>query len=173
MIRSVFLSSVMLASALLFSNFSMAAVKPVTIEEAITLKEKLTGQRVSKKTDKATTTKKMAPAKKLSPEQLVKLKPAARGLALAREAKDSGNHVLAIKRYNFIMKHFSKTPEAKQALLDKAEIYKIMGLDEQAQFNVRRAQLLTAQSLNPAYKQGQKVLPKTMSTKRSGNSIVK
>lgn len=173
MIRSVFLSSVMLVQVLLFSNFSMAAVKPVTIEEAVTLKEKLTGQRVSNKSAKTPVIKKNSAAKRLSPEQLGKLKPSARGLVLAREAKDSGNFVLAIKRYNFIMKHFSKTPEAKQALLDKAEIYKIMGLDEQAQFNVRRAQMLTAQSLNPAYNQGQKVLPKKLSTKRSGNSVVK
>ena len=173
MIRSVFLSSVMLATFLLFSNLSFAAVKPVTIEEAVTLKEKLTGQRVSDKTVKATANKNKIIAKKLSAAQLVKLKPAARGLILAREAKDSGNFVLAIKRYNFIMKHFAKTPEAKHALLDKAEIYKIMGLDEQAQFNVRRAQQLTSQSLNPAYVQEKKVLPKKMSTQRSGNSVGK
>ena len=78
--------------------------------------------------------------KKNKQTKAVPLKPAQKGLALAREAKNEKNYILAIKRYNFILKYFSKTAQARQALLDKSQIYKDMGLEEQAQYNKTRAQ---------------------------------
>jgi len=180
MIRSVYLSSVAATFAFTsivfictsISSTADAAVKPVTIDESATLKEKLTGQRDLSKSKP--TPKNKTVVKKLSPAQMAKLRPSERGLILAREAKDSGDYVLSIKRYNFIAKHFSKTPEAKLALMDKAEIYQKMGLAEQAQYNIRKAQSYTVGTRNVAAQT--KKLPvqtKKVATKRGNRTAIK
>lgn len=132
MIRSIFIGSVIIG----FSCLSMAAIESVSINEAKSLREKLTGQ---KKIESVKRTP-LVQQKKNNQTKVIPLKPAQKGLALAREAKAEKNYILAIKRYNFILKYFSKSVEARQALMDKAQIYKEMGLEEQAQYNKIRAQ---------------------------------
>lgn len=96
------------------------AVKPIPASQAQSLAEKLTGR-----TD------------------ISKLKPAQKALVLARQSRDERNYILAIKRYNFIIKHFPKTLEARTAHLDKASLYKKMGLEQPAVFNQKRAALIS------------------------------
>ncbi len=148
MIRSFILGSVIFS----LSCVTLAAIESVSIKDAKTLREKLTGQKKMESVKAAPSVQKkkptveanaapvgMTPAKKNN-QTKSQLKPAQKGLALAREAKDEKNYILAIKRYNFILKYFAKSPEARQALLDKSQIYKDMGLEEQAQYNKSRAQ---------------------------------
>ncbi len=66
------------------------------------------------------------------------LASATKALTLARQSRTEKNYILAIKRYNFILKYYSKTPQAKIALADKASLYKEMGLSEQAAYNQKR-----------------------------------
>ena len=150
MMRSLILGSVIIG----FSCVTIAAIESVSINDAKSLREKLTGQKkiqaVNAPVKKAEVKKTPAAANKVDVQsvqpkknnqtKVVLLKPAQKGLALAREAKNEKNYILAIKRYNFILKYFSKTSEARQALLDKSQIYKDMGLEEQAQYNKTRAQ---------------------------------
>lgn len=145
MMRSLILGSVIIG----FACVSTAAIESVSINDAKTLREKLTGTKkpevtkapvkkvIEQKVEQKIATKKIPTAK------VVPQTPAQKGLSLAREAKDKKDYILAIKRYNFILKYFAKKPEAKMALLDKAEIYKNMGLEEQAQYNKIRAQKMT------------------------------
>lgn len=143
MMRSLILGSVIFG----FACVSTAAIESVSINDARTLREKLTGIKPAQKKMQAQKTPvKSVAGKKVPTAQMALMKPAQKGLALAREAKNEKNYILAIKRYNFILKYFSKTAEARQALLDKSEIYKDMGLEEQSQFNKARAQKLTVQA---------------------------
>jgi hypothetical protein len=149
---------------------AFAAVESVSIGDAKTLREKLTGQKqiqTSKKNSKVSMqtiplkSSVKAPLKKVGTlqnkpaqksAQTTSLRPSQKGLALAREAKNEKNYILAIKRYNFILKHFSRTSEAKAALLDKAQIYKEMGLDEQATYNKMRASKQVTASIQSGLK---------------------
>ena len=150
MMRSFILGSVIIG----LTCVSSAAIESVSINEAKTLREKLTGVKpVQKKIQapqKAQASLKKAVGKKVQVTKATSLKPAQKGLILAREAKAKKDYILAIKRYNFILKYFAKTPEAKIALMDKADIYKDMGLEEQAQYNKTRAQKMTVQAAAPA-----------------------
>ena len=153
---------------------SMAAVETISIGDAKTLREKLTGQkqveRVNKNSQKSSVKTTGKTTNKMTAKDAIKtlnkksitvqnsavpksteakpLKPSQKGLALAREAKNEKNYILAIKRYNFILKHFARTPEAQAALLDKAQIYKDMGLEEQAAYNKNRASKYVRRRLN-------------------------
>lgn len=99
---------------------SQTSVKPIPASQAQTLTEKLTGR-----------------------ADISKLKPAQKALVLARQSRDEKNYILAIKRYNFIIKHFPKTLEARTAHLDKASLYQKMGLQQPAVFNQKRAALIS------------------------------
>lgn len=68
---------------------------------------------------------------------------AEKALTLARQSRDSKNYILAIKRYNFILKYFSKSAQAKLALIDKSMMYKEMGLPEQAAYNQKKLSKLS------------------------------
>lgn len=95
---------------------------------------------------------------KLTKNQVAVRSSADKALKLARESRNAGDHILAIKRYNFIMKYYPKSPEAKMALSDKADIYNKLGLRAPAEFNRRKAGLLdqaTAQRISNASKSGQ------------------
>ncbi len=94
--------------------------------EAKTALEKLTGQSVIKQASK----------------------PADRALQMARESRDQKNYVLAIKRYNYIIKNFAKTKQAEAALLDKSLIYKKMGFSKPSEYNLKKAKLISANQLN-------------------------
>jgi Outer membrane lipoprotein len=65
--------------------------------------------------------------------------PSEKALYMARESRDQKNYILAIKRYNYIIKNFPKTKEATQALLDKSAIYKKMGFDIPSKYNLKKA----------------------------------
>lgn len=69
---------------------------------------------------------------------------AAKALTLARQSRSEKNYILAIKRYNFILKYYSKTSQAKTALSDKASLYKEMGLTEQAAYNQKKVSTFSA-----------------------------
>lgn len=69
---------------------------------------------------------------------------AQKALNLARESRQQKNYILAIKRFNFILKYYSKTQEAKTALIEKASLYKEMGLNEQATYNLNKATQLAS-----------------------------
>lgn len=91
--------------------------------------------------------------KKLSNNQVAVKASAEKALQLARESRNEGDHILAIKRYNFIMKYYPKSAQAKMALSDKADIYNKLGLRAPAEFNRRKAGLLdqaTAQRISNA-----------------------
>ena len=65
--------------------------------------------------------------------------PSEKALHMARESRDQKNYILAIKRYNYIIKNFSKTKEATQALLDKSAMYKKMGFEIPSKYNLGKA----------------------------------
>lgn len=112
--------------SLLFSEKIFSAIptktslKPIPSSQALNLTEKLTG-----KVDTS------------------KMKPAQKALVFARQSRDEKNYILAIKRYNFIIKHFPKTQEAQTAHLDKASLYQKMGFQQPAVFNKKRAALIS------------------------------
>lgn len=63
---------------------------------------------------------------------------AEKALTLARQSRTEKNYILAIKRYNFILKYYPKTQQAKLALVDKVSLYKEMNLSEPANYNQKR-----------------------------------
>ena len=150
MMRSLILGSVIIG----FAFGSSAAIESISINEAKSLREKLTG---TKKVEATKAPLNKVATKKVPTAHSVPQKPAQKGLALAREAKGKKDYILAIKRYNFILKYFAKTQEAKMALMDKAEIYKDMGLEEQALYNKTRAQKMTVVQASAATNVGNKV----------------
>jgi outer membrane protein assembly factor BamD (BamD/ComL family) len=111
-------------STLTFSVKSYSAIptqKVLPTSEAKTEIEKLTGRVALTKTA---------------------LKPADKALMMARESRDQKNYVLAIKRYNYIIKNFAKTPQAAKALKDKSAIYTKMGFSKPAEYNLKKAKML-------------------------------
>ena len=85
-----------------------------------------------------------------------------KALLLARQSRTEKNYILAIKRYNFILKYYPKTQQAKLALIDKVSLYKEMNLAEPAQHNQKRlmTEVKTAKSIQA------RAPLKTNSTKR-------
>lgn len=63
----------------------------------------------------------------------------ARILEMARDAKWKRDYVTALKRYNTIIVKYPKSKEVRQAYLDKAALYKEMGLLEQSKYNQQKA----------------------------------
>lgn len=63
----------------------------------------------------------------------------ARILEMARDAKWKRDYVTALKRYNTIIVKYPKSKEVRQAYLDKAALYKEMGLLEQSKYNMQKA----------------------------------
>lgn len=61
-----------------------------------------------------------------------------KALKLARVSRSEKNYILAIKRYNFILKYYPKTQQAKLALVDKVSLYKEMNLSEPANYNQKK-----------------------------------
>lgn len=72
--------------------------------------------------------------KALSPKQMP-----ARVLEMARDARWKRDYVTALKRYNTIIVKFPKSKEVRQAYLDKAALYKEMGLLQQSKYNSEKA----------------------------------
>ncbi len=70
-----------------------------------------------------------------------------KALSLARQSRRDRNYILAIKRYNFIMKYYPKTKQSQLALTDKVSLYKEMNLTEPATYNQKR--LMTQMGSNP------------------------
>lgn len=60
-------------------------------------------------------------------------------LELARDAKWRRDYVTAIKRYNTVIVKYPKSPQVRQAYIDKAELYKEMGLTAQSKYNMAKA----------------------------------
>lgn len=67
-----------------------------------------------------------------------KLAPA-RILEMARDSKWKRDYVTALKRYNTLIVKYPKSKEVRQAYLDKAELYREMGLLQQAKYNLEKA----------------------------------
>ncbi len=60
-------------------------------------------------------------------------------LELARDAKWKRDYVTALKRYNTIIVKYPKSKEVRQAYLDKAALYREMGLLQQSKYNMEKA----------------------------------
>ncbi len=60
-------------------------------------------------------------------------------LKMAEQAQSEKNYILALKRYNTVIARFPQSKLAQSALLGKADLYKKMGLGQQAQYNARLA----------------------------------
>jgi hypothetical protein len=63
----------------------------------------------------------------------------ARVLDMARDARWKRDYVTALKRYNTIIVKYPKSKEVRQAYLDKAALYKEMGLLQQSKYNSEKA----------------------------------
>lgn len=74
----------------------------------------------------------------------VKVSSATKALTLARDSKKQGDFVLAIKRYNFILKYYPKSVEAQLALKDKSMLYAEMGLKAPAHYNQQKLKKMSA-----------------------------
>ena len=115
-------------SAQLFSANIFAAIenkKNISTSEAQSEIEKLTGlsQKINPKTKASN--------------------PQDRALLLARLSRDQKNYVVAIKRYNYIIKNFSNSKQAVAALSDKAAIYNKMGFEKPASYNLTKAKMIS------------------------------
>lgn len=62
-----------------------------------------------------------------------------RVLEMARDAKWKRDYVTALKRYNTIIVRYPKSKEVRQAYLDKAELYREMGLTQASKYNLEKA----------------------------------
>ena len=51
------------------------------------------------------------------------------------------NYILAIKHYNTVIQKYPKAPEAARSLAAKAQVYQEMGLQPQAERNLKLAQI--------------------------------
>ena len=110
---------------ILMATSSYAAVPQKTIKKSDqALYQQLTGQKYAPPVNK----KVSASAEK--------------ALGLARQSRQQKDYIQALKRYNFVLKYYAKTPQAKMALADKASMYKEMGLPEQAAYNQKRISLM-------------------------------
>lgn len=65
-----------------------------------------------------------------------------RHLSAGLNAFKSKNYILALKHYNTVIIKHSKSKEVKSAFLSKAKLYAEMGLEEQAERNLRLANQL-------------------------------
>lgn len=122
-IKSILALSILSTGA--FVNHANAAIpnqRVLPTSEAKTAIEKLTGRSAIPKA----------------------LKPADRALQMARESRQQKNYVLAIKRYNYIIKNFAKTKQAEAALLDKSSIYKKMGFSKPSEYNLKKAKMISS-----------------------------
>ena len=64
-----------------------------------------------------------------------------KALTLARQSRSEKNYILALKRYNFVLKYYPKTKQAQLALNDKVSLYKEMNLTEPANYNQKKLML--------------------------------
>lgn len=60
-------------------------------------------------------------------------------LKMAELAQSEKNYILALKRYNTVIVRFPQSKLAQSALFGKADLYKKMGLSQQADYNTRLA----------------------------------
>ncbi len=60
-------------------------------------------------------------------------------LKMAELAQSEKNYILALKRYNTVIARFPQSKLAQFALFGKADLYKKMGLSQQADYNTRLA----------------------------------
>lgn len=60
-------------------------------------------------------------------------------IKMAEQAQAEKNYILALKRYNAVIARFPKSQLAQTAYFGKTELYKKMGLSQQAQYNLRLA----------------------------------
>lgn len=60
-------------------------------------------------------------------------------LEMARDAKWKRDYATALKRYNTIIVKYPKSKEVRQAYLDKADLYREMGLLQQSKYNLEKA----------------------------------
>ncbi len=71
-----------------------------------------------------------------------------RALSLARQSKNQKKFIQAIKRYNYIIQKFPGTTASRNAFLDKAQIYNLMGLRSAVLHNQNKAQAVDNALLN-------------------------
>lgn len=62
-----------------------------------------------------------------------------------QRAVEQKNYILAIKHFNTVIKKYPLSAQVKPALVAKAKVYQEMGLQQQAQRNLKLAQLKTTQ----------------------------
>ncbi|MBC7464509.1 MAG: hypothetical protein H7256_00830 [Bdellovibrio sp.] len=63
--------------------------------------------------------------------------------AAGQRAMEQKNYILAIKHFNTVIKKYPMSAQVKPALVAKAKVYQEMGLQPQAQRNLKLAQLKT------------------------------
>lgn len=110
---------------LFFAQLSLAAVNKKS--EDIKLLEELTGKSAAP----------AAPALPVAQAKPVELSK--RHLDAGIFAYKAKNYILALKHYNTVIVKFPKSAEVKSAFLAKAKLYREMGLQEQSELNLRRA----------------------------------
>lgn len=71
------------------------------------------------------------------------------------KAVEQKNYILAIKHFNTVIKKYPLSGQVKPALLAKAKVYQEMGLQNQAQRNLKLAQLKTTKPASQVFVQSQ------------------
>lgn len=123
-------------SALLFCSTGFAAVNDKALLEELTGKKSATVQKSKK-----------------SPLSV-------RHYQAGKAAAAQKNYILAIKHFNTVIKNYPKSVEVKSALVAKAQIYKEMGLQDQANRNLKMAQTKNVKPQQAANTQGKAKLNK-------------
>ncbi len=114
---------------IVFSSFfvllAQGAIPSKSVYEQLTGTKKMQKNQINTMSEK-----RLVPAKIIASAQ--------KALLLARQSRQEKNYILAIKRFNFILKYYGRTQEAKLALTEKASLYQEMGLTEQAAYNQKK-----------------------------------
>lgn len=142
------ISNALFLSSLLTGSVSFAKVnsnqmhsnKMATALSEKALVEELTGKKVvSEKQPRA-----------IQNVDLKKAPLSVQHLIAGQNAAAQKNYILAIKHLNTVIKKYPQSAQVQPALIEKANIYKEMGLQDQAQHNLKLAELKTAKNVKPS-----------------------
>lgn len=117
-------------------SFAKMQVIPMTIQEP-TKSSALS----DKKLVEELTGKKQTPAAAQSAAYLKNAPLPVKHYVAGQQAMEQKNYILAIKHFNTVIKKYPTSAQVKPALIAKAKVYQEMGLQPQAQRNLKLAQL--------------------------------
>ena len=129
------IGSIILTGSVSFAKVQVTRMMPIEPTKSSALNDK--------KLMEELTGKKSAPV--AAPAPNLKNAPlSVQHFAAGQRAMEQKNYILAIKHFNTVIKKYPMSAQVKPALVAKAKVYQEMGLQPQAQRNLKLAQLKPA-----------------------------